>query len=93
MRDPARPADHPLLELVEDVRAALSVSEDDTNRRQPIILAGAVTALHSARRLIETLELIVDELSDRRTNLTESSSEGGLQSDFQHIDVRVRDDE
>jgi hypothetical protein len=64
-RDPNRPADHPLVELAHDLVDGFgrafsefgAPGEREMQRHQQLR-----RALHSARRLVDDLELIVDEL-------------------------------
>jgi hypothetical protein len=64
-RDPNRPADHPLVELAHDLvdgfgRAFSEVgapAEREMQRHEHLR-----RALHSARRLVDELELVVNEL-------------------------------
>jgi hypothetical protein len=93
VRDPSRPPAHPLVEMVYDVRAALDQTEPGA--AGPTSPATEVyrrlrETLHSARRLVDALELVVADLEARSEGDPEQRSmekEAG-DGEFQRIRVR-----
>jgi hypothetical protein len=93
MRDPSRPPAHPLVEMVYDVRAALDRTEPGaTGHTSPatLVYRRLRETLHSARRLVDALELVVADLearSDGDPDERSKEKEAG-DGDFQRIRVR-----
>lgn len=93
MRDPSRPPAHPLVEMVYDVRAALDRTESGVT--EPTSPAAEIyrrlrETLHSARRLVEALELVVADLEARSDGDPDERSmrKEAVDVGFQHIRVR-----
>ncbi len=93
MRDPGRPAAHPLVELVHDLRTALERAESDrggTASPRALLYERAHGTLRSARRFVDALELLVAELETQSDDATgvKSTDEEADDADFQRITVR-----
>jgi hypothetical protein len=88
-REAGRPAAHPLVELVYDLRDAIEDAAPDgtgpTAGRARVYAATRGT-LRSARRLVDALELLVAELEAR-------SAPGDDDPDRPHGDREVDDDD
>jgi len=93
MRDPSRPPAHPLVEMVYDVRAALDRTEPGA--AGPTSPATQVyrrlrETLHSARRLVDALELVVADLEARSEDDPEERSTEKEAGDGEFQRIRVR---
>ena len=89
-RDPGRPAAHPLVELVHDLRDSIGDGEDGLGGSARSGVYDAVRgSLHAARRLVDALELLVIELEARRDEDGKPAiDEEADDVDFQRIRVR-----
>ncbi len=92
MRDPRRPPAHPLVELVYDVRDALNQAASD-ERGVPApaqICQRLQVALRSARRLLDALEQLVDELAAESLCVVDDRAMEKGASDVEFQKIRVR---
>lgn len=77
MRDPRRPPGHPMVEFAYDLRAAVDRAlSDDAELAAPRaqVYRRLHETLRSARRLVDALDLLVDELA------SQSSEEPGVRT-------------
>lgn len=88
-RDPGRPAGHPLVELVHDLRDSIGDGEDGPGGSARAGVYDAVRgSLHAARRLVDALELLVAELEARHDEDDRPPVDEEADDDFQRIRVR-----
>jgi hypothetical protein len=95
-RDPTRPPEHPLVELVYELWPALGRRFADGNDETNLGSHGYQQlrgALGSARRFVDALELLVDELEAQSRPSTDapSNEDGNRDDDFQTITIRRSD--
>ncbi len=93
MRDPSRPPAHPLVEMVYDIRDALDRPEPGaTGPTAPVteVYRRLRETLHSARRLVEALELVVADLEARSQGDPDERSTEKEAADAEFQKIRVR---
>jgi hypothetical protein len=91
MRDLRRPAAHPLVELMHDLRDALVQAEPDgTTTPRTRLYQRVHGTLQSARWLVDSLELLVAELEAQSDGVTgePAMDQEADDDDFQRIAVR-----
>ena len=93
MRDPERPPDHPLVELVYDLSAAVNEvawAEGVTPATRADLYGRVRRSLRSARRVLYALERLVDELEAESAATTHDppSDKDISDVDYQSINVR-----
>jgi hypothetical protein len=91
-RDPARPAEHPLVELAFDLCDALARTFADGSAHTRLGLQRHESlrgVLSSARRFVDALELVLDELEEqtRVHSCRMPNREGLSDDDFETITV------
>jgi hypothetical protein len=87
-----RPAGHPLVELVYDLRTSIGEDEPGSDGRggRPGVYDAVRGTLHAARRLVDALELLVAELEARDADASAGPpvDQEADDADFQRIHVR-----